>query len=109
MKGNEWGQSVLTNVGSLGITEGFAPIPPFLHCMFLFCTGKAENRAVVINDKIEIRYMMTCIVTVDHRYGDAGLALKFLRIIKDYVEDPEGFDNDKYEESKPYSEVAATG
>lgn len=90
-------------MGSLGITEGFAPIPPFLHCQLLFCTGKAEKRAVVIDDKLEIRYMMTCVVTLDHRYGDACLALKLLKIIKDYVEDPEAFDIDKYEDSKPYS------
>ena len=53
--------------------------------------------------------MTTCVVTLDHRYGDAGLALKFLRIIKDYVEDPEAFDIDKYEDSKPYSQLGATG
>ncbi len=96
-------------MGSLGISEGFAPLPPFLHNMFVFCIGKAENRAVVIDDKIVIRYMMTCVVTLDHRYGDAGLALKFLRIIKDYIEDPEAFNIDKYEESKPYSMLGATG
>ena len=40
---------------------------------------------------------------MDHRYGDASLGMKFIRIIKDYVEDPENFNIDKYEDSKPYS------
>jgi pyruvate/2-oxoglutarate dehydrogenase complex dihydrolipoamide acyltransferase (E2) component len=46
---------------------------------------------------------MQCVYTFDHRFGDAGLSIKFLRIIKDYIEDPENFDLDKYEDAKPFS------
>jgi pyruvate/2-oxoglutarate dehydrogenase complex dihydrolipoamide acyltransferase (E2) component len=67
------------------------------------CTGKAEKRAVVVNDELVIRTMMTVIYTFDHRYGDAGLGVRFLRIIKAYIEDPENFNIDNYEEAKPFS------
>ena len=32
VKGNSWGHAVITNIGTLGIEQGFAPISPPLHC-----------------------------------------------------------------------------
>ena len=45
---------------------------------------------------------MNCVHTLDHRYGDAAIAVKVLKIVKDYVENPETFNYDSYEESIPY-------
>lgn len=36
--------------------------------------------------------MLRGIFTYDHRFGDAATTLKFAKMIKHYVEDPEGFD-----------------
>lgn len=47
--------------------------------------------------------MLTGVYTFDHRFGDAGIATKFIRIVKAYVEDPEGFDSNDYEETKPWA------
>ena len=49
--------------------------------------------------------MLHAVFTYDHRFGDASLSIKFAAIIKDYVEDPENFNVDKYPQSKPYSEI----
>lgn len=49
---------------------------------------KIEKRAVVINDKIEIRPMMYVALTYDHRVIDGREAVTFLARIKEYVEDP---------------------
>jgi 2-oxoglutarate dehydrogenase E2 component (dihydrolipoamide succinyltransferase) len=46
------------------------------------------KRAVVINDKIEIRPMMYVALTYDHRIIDGSNAVTFLKNIKEYVEDP---------------------
>lgn len=75
----------------------------------VICTGKVDKRAVVVTneedkDEIVIRSMLTAIFTYDHRFGDASLSLKFLKIIKDYVEDPENFNIDKYPDSPPWYE-----
>jgi len=54
------------------------------------------QKPVVIDGKIEIRDMMNTVWTVDHRYGDAALAMRFIKIIKDFTEDPDTFDINKY-------------
>lgn len=107
MKGNAFGHAVLTNIGTLGLETGFAPLPCPIHCMFIICTGKITKKPVVINDKIEIREMMNTVWTVDHRFGDATLAVKFIDIIKGYTEDPENFNLDNYPENPPYNQITA--
>ena len=75
-----------------------------MHAMFVICTGKAQKKAVVVeNDKIVVKLMCKVVFTMDHRFGDASLVLKFLKIVKEYVENPETFNLDKYEDSKPYN------
>lgn len=49
--------------------------------------------------------MLNAVFTLDHRFGDASLVLKFFKIMKDYIEDPEGFNLDKYPDSIAYSEL----
>lgn len=49
------------------------------------------KRAVVVDDKIEIRPMMYIALSYDHRIIDGKEAVTFLSKIKEYVEDPELF------------------
>lgn len=50
---------------------------------------KIEERAVVINGKIEVRSMMYVAMSYDHRIIDGKEAVSFLVKIKEGVEDPE--------------------
>lgn len=50
---------------------------------------KTEERAVVVDGKIEIRPMMYVALSYDHRIIDGKDAVTFLVRIKEYVEDPE--------------------
>ncbi len=50
---------------------------------------KVEDRAVVVNGKIEIRPMMYVALSYDHRMIDGKEAVTFLVKIKEGVEDPE--------------------
>ena len=50
---------------------------------------KIEERAVVINSKIEVRSMMYVALSYDHRIIDGKEAVSFLVKIKEGVEDPE--------------------
>lgn len=45
---------------------------------------------------------MKVVYTIDHRFGDAALGMKFMRIYKDYIEDPENFNLDSYQDAIPY-------
>ncbi len=46
---------------------------------------------------------MNSVFTIDHRYGDASLGMRFINIIKKYVEDPENFDIDSIPATTPYN------
>jgi 2-oxoglutarate dehydrogenase E2 component (dihydrolipoamide succinyltransferase) len=48
-----------------------------------------QQRAVVRDDKIVIRPMMSLALSYDHRIIDGREAVGFLLQIKDYIEDPE--------------------
>mmetsp|Transcript_19197 Transcript_19197/g.18337 ORF Transcript_19197/g.18337 Transcript_19197/m.18337 type:complete len:148 (+) Transcript_19197:550-993(+) len=110
VKANNAGQAMITNVGSLGMEEGFAPFCPPTQSEFLACYGKVTKKAVVgEDDKIEVKPMLKGVYTLDHRYGDASLTLRMFKILKEYIEDPESFNPDKYEPSVPYHLVGATG
>jgi 2-oxoglutarate dehydrogenase E2 component (dihydrolipoamide succinyltransferase) len=50
---------------------------------------KVEDRAVVINGKIEVRPMMYVALSYDHRIIDGKESVGFLVKIKEGVEDPE--------------------
>jgi len=47
-----------------------------------------EKRAVVVNDQIVIRPMMTLSLTYDHRVVDGAPAAEFLRRVKKLLQTP---------------------
>ena len=49
---------------------------------------------------------MNTVWTVDHRYGDASVGLRFIRIFKDFTEVPENFDINKYPDCRSYDKLA---
>jgi 2-oxoglutarate dehydrogenase E2 component (dihydrolipoamide succinyltransferase) len=49
---------------------------------------KIEERAVVINGKVEARPMMYVALSYDHRMVDGAEAVQFLVKIKEGIEDP---------------------
>ncbi|KAK9240785.1 hypothetical protein V1525DRAFT_393904 [Lipomyces kononenkoae] len=47
-----------------------------------------KDRAVAINGKVEIRPMMYLALTYDHRLLDGREAVTFLKLVKEFIEDP---------------------
>ena len=47
-----------------------------------------KERPMAVNGKVEIRPMMYLALTYDHRLVDGREAVTFLRLVKEYVEDP---------------------
>ena len=105
IRNDQFGHSVLTNVGPLGYKEAFAPLCPIAHTTSLICTGMIEKRPIVgDNGEIIVADMMTAVATGDHRYGDAAIFINFFKTVRGYLEDPENFDHTKYPETIHYSE-----
>lgn len=88
-----FGHIVLTNIGSIGYQQGFAPMCPPMRSMGLFCIGGVEKKPVVVDDKIVIQEMMNIVMTADHRYGDAALFRPLYKTFGNFLSDPENYDD----------------
>ena len=80
------GTTAISNLGMYGIQEFSAVINP-PHATIL-AVGAGEKRAVVENDTVVVRTMMTVTLSCDHRAVDGALGSELLHVFKSYIEDP---------------------
>lgn len=80
------GSFSISNLGMLGIQQFDAIINPPQGA--ILALGAAEKRAVVENDEIVIREMVTATLSCDHRVIDGALGAQFLSAFKQFVENP---------------------
>jgi 2-oxoglutarate dehydrogenase E2 component (dihydrolipoamide succinyltransferase) len=85
----EGGTFTITNSGVLG-SSFFTPIINYPEGAILGM-GKIERKPVVVGEEIVIRQMMYLAVTYDHRIIDGGSAVRFLKSVKNHLEDPLSF------------------
>lgn len=80
------GTFTITNVSMLGV-DGFTPIlnPPETAILGV---GRASDQAAVVRGEICVRKRMTLSLTFDHRVVDGAPAMRFLRTLADYLEQP---------------------
>src|SRR3989338_3441288 len=76
------GVFTITNIGVIGSTY-FTPIVNYPETCILG-TGRIEDRATVINSKIEIRKIMPISFTYDHRVLDGAEAARFMNDLKEF-------------------------
>jgi pyruvate dehydrogenase E2 component (dihydrolipoamide acetyltransferase) len=76
----------VSNLGMFGVREFSAIInPPEVGILAI---GGAEKRAVVRNDQIVARTMMTLTLSCDHRAVDGATAAEFLGTLRQLLEEP---------------------
>ena len=80
------GTFTVTNVSMLGV-DGFTPIlnPPETAIVGV---GRAVDRPAVFDGQVVVRKLMTLSLTFDHRVTDGAPAMRFLRTLADYLEEP---------------------
>lgn len=76
----------ISNLGMYGIKNFNAIVNPPQGC--ILAVGASNKRAVVINDKIEMRTMMDVSLSCDHRVVDGAVGALFLNAFKKYIESP---------------------
>ena len=76
----------LTNLGVYGVREFCAIVNP--PEVAILAIGAAEKRAVVVEDEIVARTMMTVTLSGDHRVVDGATAAEFLRTLKSLLQEP---------------------
>ena len=106
LRKDSFGHIILTNIGTLGLARGYAPLCPPMHAVGLFCIGAIEKRPVVdkVTGEIIVQDMCDLVGTGDHRFGDAVIFNPLFKCYRGYVEDPENFDPTKYPENAHHSE-----
>jgi len=88
LKPNEYegGGFSVSNLGMFGIKSFTSIINPPQSC--IIAVGAGEERAIVVNGKIEIATMMTVTMSCDHRVVDGATGAKFLQTLKRFIEEP---------------------
>ena len=105
LRPDQFGHVVLTNVGSLGLQQGIAPLCPPMRAMGFICVGKSREMPWVVDGEIKIQKIMNFTSTGDHRFGDASIFINMCNALKGFVEDPEHFDETKFKGSAHWSEL----
>jgi len=82
----EGGGFSVSNLGMYGIKSFTSIINPPQSC--IIAVGAGEERAIVVNGKIEIATVMTVTMSADHRVVDGGTGAKFLGTLKQFIEEP---------------------
>ncbi len=80
------GSFSISNLGMFGVKEFAAIVNPPQGC--ILAVGAGEQRPVVVNGSIEIKTVMNCTLSVDHRCVDGAVGAEFLQIFKQYIENP---------------------
>jgi pyruvate/2-oxoglutarate dehydrogenase complex dihydrolipoamide acyltransferase (E2) component len=83
------GTFTITNAGRFGATAS-TPIINYPEVAILG-VHLIQERAVVRDHQIVVRWMMTLVVSFDHRLVDGTPAVQFLHRVKDLLEDPESW------------------
>ena len=80
------GSFSISNLGMFGVKEFAAIVNPPQGC--ILAIGAGEQRPVVINGAVEIKTVMNCTLSVDHRCVDGAVGAEYLQIFKRYIENP---------------------
>ena len=76
----------ISNLGMYGIKSFNAIVNPPQGC--ILAVGMSSKRAVVIEDRIEMRMVMDVNLSCDHRVVDGAVGAQFLAAFKKYIESP---------------------
>lgn len=86
---DQFGTVVVTNVGMLGLSNGFAPIFPPSRCPLVISVGEVRTEPMVVGKKVVPRPRMVLGCTVDHRFIDGLGAARMAKRFRELLNDPE--------------------
>jgi pyruvate dehydrogenase E2 component (dihydrolipoamide acetyltransferase) len=95
-----FGGALVTSVGSLGVSEAFAPLPPITRTPIVVAVGKVEDKPVVRSGQIVIRPVCVLCAALDHRVMDGLLAAKLAKFLRRYLADPDGYETRALERNR---------
>lgn len=84
-----FGSAIVTNVGTLGIEQGFGPLMEHGRTAALITVGMVRDKVLAIDGRPEVRPVSTLGATFDHRVVDGYTLGKLSATIKRALETPE--------------------
>ncbi len=83
-----FGSAMVTNVGTFGITEGWAPLSPIYRVPMIVLVGEIEPRPWAVGDAVEVRPVLPLTATIDHRWVDGYGMASVVETFKKYLANP---------------------
>lgn len=99
MPSDPFGTAVVTNVGTFGIDTAFAPFVPLARCPMLLLITEVRDRVVPVDGKPTVRPTLRLCASFDHRVIDGFAAGRVAKVVRTYMEDPEGVAGAELEEA----------
>ncbi len=84
-----FGSAMITNIGSLGLEEGYVPLVPYSRVPLVMALGAVNDEAHVQDGKVVCAKVLRVFATFDHRVLDGMHAAKMSKILKRMFADPE--------------------
>jgi len=94
LKPRNFGSCMVTNVGTFGVEEAFAPFTPFARTPILLLVGSVSDKACVRDGKVVILPVMKLMATMDHRFVDGADGSVMGKSMKELLENPELLDKE---------------
>jgi pyruvate dehydrogenase E2 component (dihydrolipoamide acetyltransferase) len=86
-----FGSVMVTNIGSLGLDFGFAPLVPYSRIPMLIAVGGVREAAIVKNGQCVPAQILRLCVTIDHRLIDGMYASHMSKTLHAVFADPEKY------------------
>lgn len=87
-----FGSAMLTSIGSLGLTSGFAPLVPSSRTPLIVTLGAVQKKAWVEGEKLVIKPILEFSITFDHRFMDGWHAAQMHQTLCGFLMHPELLD-----------------
>lgn len=83
-----FGSIMITNIGSLGLEEAYAPLVPYSRVPIVLAMGAVIDAPVVEDGRVVPGRVMKLCATFDHRILDGAHAAIMVRTLREWMEDP---------------------
>ncbi len=88
-----FGSVMITNIGSLGLSQAYVPLVPYSRVPLLVAMGAVEQVPVVEDGQVSVGKEMQLCATFDHRVLDGAHAAVMSKTLREWLESPfEHFD-----------------
>lgn len=98
-----FGSAMVSSVAMFGVQKAYGPLASLYRIPVLALVSEVTMKAIVVDDQIVARPILTVTATMDHRYLDGSHAAKLGRSVGAYLADPAAF------EALPEGDVAEAG